>query len=50
MKPHVDHIVPIKAVNPETGEHIASGLHVPWNLQYLTKGANLSKQNKLVVA
>lgn len=45
---HVDHIVALKAVDPETGVHIASGLHVPWNLQYLKGKLNLSKGNKLV--
>lgn len=40
---HVDHIHPLNGEN-------FSGLHVPWNLQYLPAAENIRKRNKLMEA
>ena len=40
----VDHIIPIKGL---IDGRPVSGLHVPWNLQYLTKAQNRAKKNRI---
>ena len=42
IKHNVDHIVPILS-------DLVCGLHVPWNLQILTKAENMKKSNKLIL-
>jgi hypothetical protein len=42
---HVDHTVPLVGFD-EFGNHIVSGLHVPWNLRVITADANLEKGSK----
>ena len=43
----VDHIHPLRIMTGK--EHIACGLHTPWNLQYLTPTENKSKGRKLTL-
>ena len=42
---HVDHLVPLKGRNA-AGEHVVSGLHVPWNLRVRPAGLNVAKGSR----
>lgn len=42
---HVDHIIPLRGIMPDGSP--TSGLHVPWNLQYLPAEENMKKSNKV---
>ena len=42
---HVDHIIPLRGIMPDGSP--TSGLHVPWNLQYLPALENRKKSNKV---
>ena len=44
---HVDHIVPLKGVMPD-GSRV-SGLHIPWNLRYLSASANMARKNRVAI-
>lgn len=39
----VDHIVPLKEIDPGTGEHVVCGLHVHYNLRIVQSRVNGSK-------
>ena len=43
VRHHVDHVVPLVAKHPVTRQHVACGLHVPWNLCVETAADNLTK-------
>ena len=39
----VDHVVPLKGIDPVTKKHVVCGLHVPWNLCYMPGAENQKK-------
>lgn len=43
---HVDHIVPLVALDEKTGEHVACGLHVPQNLRIISGADNVARGNR----
>lgn len=45
---HVDHIVPLQGFTAD--DYPICGLHVPWNLQYLTPSANSAKGSRMNAA
>lgn len=50
---HVDHVCPIAAriYDPDFNAHLpATGLHVPWNLDPIPAGRNISKSNRVTLA
>lgn len=48
-KYHVDHIIPLKGIDPHTRFHVVCGLHVPDNLQILTERRHKKKLNYFTV-
>lgn len=43
---HVDHIVPLVALDETTGEQVACGLHVPQNLRIISGADNTARGNR----
>ncbi|GJH23807.1 hypothetical protein [Caballeronia novacaledonica] len=41
----LDHAVPLRGVHPVTGDWVVSGLHVPHNLEPMTKRSNTIKRH-----